>query len=172
VNLSAQTACDPALLDDLARVLELTKAPPELLVLEVTERTAIADMESSAGILEGARDMGVRIALDDFGKGYSSLATLDQLPIGYLKIDKEFVRGIGRRSKDEYLIRAIAGFSRGVGIPIVAEGIETEEQLRWLRNEGIRLGQGYLLAAPASADAVLAAADPAGTVSAVDAATI
>lgn len=161
VNLSAQTASDPELLDDLARVLELTQAPPELLVLEVTERSAIADMESSAGILEGARDMGLRVALDDFGKGYSSLATLDRLPIGYLKIDQEFVRGIGRGSKDEYLIRAIAGFSRGVRIPIVAEGIETEQQLRWLRNEGIALGQGYLLAVPQPADRVLAAEDAA-----------
>lgn len=157
VNLSAQTASDPELLDDLARVLEVTSAPPERLVLEVTERSAIADMESSAGILEGAREMGLRVALDDFGKGYSSLATLDQLPIGYLKIDQEFVRGIGRRSKDEYLIRAIAGFSRGVSIPIVAEGIETEEQLRWLRSEGIPLGQGYLLAVPQPADRVLTA---------------
>ena len=160
VNLSAQTASDSDLLTDLARVLEQTSAPPGLLVLEVTERSAIADMESSAGILEGARDMGVRVALDDFGKGYSSLATLDQLPIGYLKIDQEFVRGIGKRSKDEYLIRAIAGFSRGVGIPIVAEGIETEEQLQWLRAEGIRLGQGFLLATPAAPEAVVANEPP------------
>ncbi|MEJ2292683.1 MAG: EAL domain-containing protein [Deinococcales bacterium] len=163
VNLSAQTVSDSDLLADLARVLESTAAPPGLLVLEVTERSAIADMESSAGILEGARDMGVRVALDDFGKGYSSLATLDQLPIGYLKIDQEFVRGIGKRSKDEYLIRAIAGFSRGVGIPIVAEGIETDEQLQWLRSEGIRLGQGFLLAAPAAPDAVVANEPPPST---------
>lgn len=161
-NVSAQTAVDRTLLDDLARVLDGTGAPPELLVLEVTERSAIADMESSAGILEAARDMGVRVALDDFGKGYSSLTSLDRLPIGYLKVDQDFVRGIGRRSKDEYLIRAVAGFSRGVGIPIVAEGIETEEQLRWLRGEGIQLGQGFLLARPGTAEAVLAGRGPDG----------
>lgn len=154
VNLSAQTVGDPDLLTDLATALGGSSAPPDRLVLEVTERTAIADMESSAGILEGARASGVRVALDDFGKGYSSLATLDRLPIGYLKIDQEFVRGIGQHPKDEYLIRAIAGFSRGVGIPIVAEGIETDEQLQWLRREGIRLGQGYLLARPGPAEAV------------------
>ena len=171
VNLSAQTASDPELLDDLARVLEVTAAPPELLVLEVTERSAITDMESSAGILEGARNMGLRVALDDFGKGYSSLATLDRLPIGYLKIDQQFVRGIGRRSKDEYLIRAIAGFSRGVGIPIVAEGIETEEQLNWLRSEGIPLGQGYLLAVPQLPDTIFAAEASRDAADAADAAT-
>lgn len=152
VNLSAQTATDPGLLEDLERVLEATSAPPERLLLEVTERSAIDDMESSASILDAARAMGVRVALDDFGKGYSSLATLDRLPIGYLKIDQDFVKGIGRRPKDEYLIRAIAGFARGIGIPIVAEGIETPQQLRWLRREGIRLGQGYLLARPVIAD--------------------
>jgi len=101
--------------------------------------------------------MGVQIALDDFSKGYSSLATLDRLPIGYLKIDQDFVKGIGERSKDEHLIRAIAGFSRGIGIPIIAEGIETPEQLGWLRREGIRLGQGYLLARPSSAEALIVA---------------
>ncbi|HKI58988.1 MAG TPA: EAL domain-containing protein [Trueperaceae bacterium] len=157
VNLSAQTTMDRGLLDDLARTLEHTAAPPEYLLLEVTERSAIDDMESSANVLEGARSMGVQIALDDFGKGYSSLATLDRLPIGYLKIDQDFVKGIGERSKDEHLIRAIAGFSRGIGIPIIAEGIETPEQLGWLRREGIRLGQGYLLARPSSAEALIVA---------------
>lgn len=159
VNLSAQTTMDRGLLDDLARALEDTAAPPEYLLLEVTERSAIDDMESSANILESARSMGVRIALDDFGKGYSSLATLDRLPIGYLKIDQDFVKGIGQRSKDEHLIRAIAGFSRGIGIPIVAEGIETQEQLRWLRREGVRLGQGYLLARPSPAALIEAERD-------------
>jgi len=160
VNLSAQTAMDHGLLDDLARTLATTGAPADHLLLEVTERSAIDDMESSANILQGARDMGVQVALDDFGKGYSSLATLDRLPIGYLKIDQDFVKGIGERPKDEHLIRAIAGFSRGIGIPIVAEGIETEAQLRWLRAEGIRLGQGYLLARPSPAEALAGAEGP------------
>lgn len=148
VNLSAQTVSDPGLTEHLVRLLERTGAPPEQLVLEVTERIAIEDIESSAGILERVRAMGVRIALDDFGKGYSSLGTLDRLPIGYLKIDAGFVRGIGRHSKEEHLIRAIAGFSRGIGIPLVAEGIEDEEQRAWLLHEGVRYGQGYLLARP------------------------
>lgn len=148
VNLSAQTVSDPGLPEHLAALLERTGAPPEQLVLEVTERIAIDDIESSAGILERVRAMGVRIALDDFGKGYSSLGTLDRLPIGYLKIDAGFVRGIGRKAKEEHLIRAIAGFSRGIGIPLVAEGIEDEEQRAWLLSEGVRYGQGYLLARP------------------------
>lgn len=148
VNLSAQTVSDPGLPEHLVGLLERTGAPPEQLVLEVTERIAIDDIESSAGILERVRAMGVRIALDDFGKGYSSLGTLDRLPIGYLKIDAGFVRGIGRQGKEEHLIRAIAGFSRGIGIPLVAEGIEDEEQREWLLAEGVHYGQGYLLARP------------------------
>ena len=161
VNLSPQSAADPGLLEDLGSILAGTGAPPERLVLEVTERTAIADLEGSAGILEGARIMGLQIALDDFGTGYSSLATLDRLPISFIKIDQAFVHGIGRTPKDEHLIRAIAGFSRGMGIPIVAEGIETAAQQTWLQDEGIRLGQGYLLARPGAAAAVLDARQPA-----------
>lgn len=154
VNLSAQTVSDPSLLSDLEAVLRGTGAPPDHLILEVTERTALQDLESLAGVLDGVRALGIHIALDDFGTGYSSLATLERLPISYLKIDQSFIHGIGRTPKDEYLIRAIAGFSRGMGIPIVAEGIETHEQRQWLVDEGVQLGQGYLLALPGPASAV------------------
>ena len=166
VNLSGQTATDPTLLDDLDAALLATGAPPDLLVLEVTERSAIADMESSAGILHGARDRGVQVALDDFGTGYSSLANLERLPVGYIKIDKGFVSGIGHFAKDEHLIRAITGFSRGMGIPIVAEGIERIDQLEWLRREGVPYGQGFLLARPSDAGLVMEGA-PSGSLGVV-----
>jgi EAL domain-containing protein (putative c-di-GMP-specific phosphodiesterase class I) len=129
-------------------------APANQLVLEVTERTALEDIESSAGILQRIRDTGVHIALDDFGKGYSSLGTLDRLPISFLKIDAGFTRGIGSIAKDEHLIKAITLFTKGIGMPFVAEGIENETQRAWLMKEGVRLGQGYLLARPTPADEV------------------
>src|SRR5690606_9838878 len=116
--------------------------------------SALYDIESSAGILERVRETGVRIALDDFGRGYSSLGTLDNLPITFLKLDAGFTRGIGVAPKDEHLIRAINIFAKGMGIPFVIEGIETEDQRQWLIDEGVRFGQGYLFARPVAATEV------------------
>ncbi|HET8985070.1 MAG TPA: bifunctional diguanylate cyclase/phosphodiesterase, partial [Trueperaceae bacterium] len=151
VNVSAQTVSDLQLPDTLMEILREAGAPANQLVLEVTERTALEDIESSAGILQRIRDTGVHIALDDFGKGYSSLGTLDRLPISFLKIDAGFTRGIGSIAKDEHLIKAITLFTKGIGMPFVAEGIENETQRAWLMKEGVRLGQGYLLARPSPA---------------------
>ena len=154
VNVSAQTVSDLELPDTIMEIIRETGAPAHQLVLEVTERTALEDIESSAGILERVRETGVNIALDDFGKGYSSLGTLDRLPISFLKIDAGFTRGIGTVAKDEHLIKAITLFTKGIGMPFVAEGIENETQRAWLMQEGVRLGQGYLLARPAAASKV------------------
>lgn len=154
VNVSAQTVSDLRLPDTLIELLNQTGAPANQVVLEVTERTALEDIESSAGILQRIRDTGVHIALDDFGKGYSSLGTLDRLPISFLKIDAGFTRGIGSIAKDEHLIKALTLFTNGIGMPFVAEGIENETQRAWLMSEGVKLGQGYLLARPTPADEV------------------
>ncbi|HZJ08586.1 MAG TPA: bifunctional diguanylate cyclase/phosphodiesterase [Trueperaceae bacterium] len=163
VNLSAQSVSDNALPEQIAELLRETGAPPEKLVLEITERSALYDIESSAGILERIRETGVRIALDDFGRGYSSLGTLENLPITFLKLDAGFTRGIGIAPKDEHLIRAINIFAKGMGIPFVTEGIENEEQRRWLINEGVRYGQGFLFARPVTAaDVILPFASGAG----------
>lgn len=164
VNLSAQSVSDSSLPEQIADLLQETGAPADRLVLEITERSALYDIESSAGILERVRETGVRIALDDFGRGYSSLGTLDNLPITFLKLDAGFTRGIGVASKDEHLIRAINIFAKGMGIPFVTEGIETEEQRRWLVEEGVRYGQGYLFARPVPAtDVILPFPSGAGT---------
>src|SRR5690606_21184644 len=144
VNLSAQSVSDSTLPEQVAELLAQTGAPAERLVLEITERSALYDIESSAGILERVRETGVRIALDDFGRGYSSLGTLEDLPITFLKLDAGFTRGIGIASKDEHLIRAISIFAKGVGIPFVIEGVETEDQRQWLLAEGVQYGQGFL----------------------------
>lgn len=155
VNLSAQSVSDSSLPEQIAELLQETGAPPERLVLEITERSALYDIESSAGILERVRETGVRIALDDFGRGYSSLGTLEDLPITFLKLDGGFTRGIGIAAKDEHLIRAINIFAKGMGIPFVIEGIENERQRSWLVNEGVRYGQGFLFARPVSAADVI-----------------
>lgn len=152
VNMAAQTLSDPTLPAYIESLLAETGAPPELLVLEVTERTALDDFESSAGVLRSLRETGVGIALDDFGRGYSSLATLDRLPISFLKLDASFTRGIGSSLKDEYLLRAVKLFTKGIGIPFVAEGIETESQRTWLIQQGVRFGQGHLFSRPTSCE--------------------
>ncbi|MBX3144734.1 MAG: EAL domain-containing protein [Trueperaceae bacterium] len=162
VNLSAQSVSDPELPTRVRRLLEASQAPANQLILEITERSALEDYESSAGILTQLEALGVRIALDDFGTGHSSLSTLDRLPISSLKIDASFVRGIGRRNKDEHLIRALVEFSRGIDMPLVAEGIESEAQRSWLLAAGVEYGQGFLLAQVATAAQALSASS-AGT---------
>ena len=154
VNLSAQSVSDNSLPEQIEALLRDSGAPADQLVLEITERSALYDIESSAGILERVRETGVRIALDDFGRGYSSLGTLEDLPITFLKLDAGFTRGIGIASKDEHLIRAINIFAKGVGIPFVIEGVETEEQRQWLLAEGVQYGQGFLFARPLPAGEV------------------
>jgi diguanylate cyclase (GGDEF)-like protein len=155
VNMAAQTLSDPTLPRYIEELLQETGAPADLLVLEVTERTALEDYDSSAGVLKSLRETGVGVALDDFGRGYSSLATLDQLPISFLKLDAGFTRGIGTSLKDEYLMRAVKLFTKGIGMPFVAEGIETEAQRTWLIQQGIRFGQGYLFSRPTACENIV-----------------
>src|SRR5690606_15587159 len=88
-------------------------------------------------------------------RGYSSLATLDRLPISFLKLDAGFTRGIGTSLKDEYLMRAVKLFTKGIGMPFVAEGIETEAQRTWLIQQGIRFGQGYLFSRPTACENIV-----------------
>ncbi len=155
VNAAAQTLSDPSLPAYIATLLEETGAPADRLVLEVTERTALDDYDQSAGVLERIRQTGVSIALDDFGRGYSSLTTLDRLPISFLKLDASFTRGIGTSLKDEHLLRAVKIFTNGIGTPFVVEGIETEDQRAWLISQGVRFGQGFLFSRPTASENIL-----------------
>lgn len=155
VNTAAQTLSDHTLPAYIEQLLEETGAPADKLVLEVTERTALDDYGQSAGVLERVRETGVGIALDDFGRGYSSLTTLDRLPISFLKLDASFTQGIGNSLKDEHLLRAVKIFTKGIGTPFVAEGIETESQRAWLISQGVRFGQGFLFSRPTASENIL-----------------
>ncbi len=150
VNMAAQTLSDPGLPAYIEELVAETAAPLQRLILEVTERTALEDFEASAGVLHRLRDTGIGIALDDFGRGHSSLSTLDHYPISFLKLDASFTRGIGNSPKDEHLLRAVKLFTKGIGIPFVVEGIETDAQRAWLIQEGVRYGQGYFFSRPTS----------------------
>lgn len=125
--------------------------PADCLSLEITEGTLMRDAEESEGLLGRLRELGVGISVDDFGTGYSSLAYLKRFPLSSLKIDRSFVAELERDGNDMAIVSVIAGLARELGLDVVAEGVETEAQLRILADKGCAYVQGYLLGRPVSA---------------------
>ena len=123
-----------------------------LLELEITESALMQDADAAKPILEGLKDLGVRIAIDDFGTGYSSLSYLRRFPIDVVKIDRSFVRDIVHDFKDASLVYAILKMCNSLKLEVVAEGVETEEQLKLLTEHGCDTIQGFLCGRPAPAD--------------------
>jgi predicted signal transduction protein with EAL and GGDEF domain len=128
--------------------LEKTMLPPPLLQLEVTETSLINDAAKISPALEGLRELGVRIAIDDFGGGTSSLAFLSALPIDVIKIDRLFIEGLVDRSHDRAIVAAVISLAQELDLSVIAEGVETERQHAELRELGCRYGQGFLYARP------------------------
>ncbi len=126
-----------------------TGLPPSRLELEITEGILLGDFAHIVGMLRRIKAMGVRIAMDDFGTGYSSLSYLQAFPFDKIKIDKSFVQSIGRTEQATTIIRAVIGLCRGLGIPVIAEGVETEEQRSFLAQEHCPEIQGYIIGRPA-----------------------
>jgi diguanylate cyclase (GGDEF)-like protein len=151
VNISARTLLDDMLLSVVKEVLATEKLDPSQLVLELTESAAMTDPDASFARLRALALLGVDIAIDDFGMGYSSLAYLKRLPARHLKIDRSFTSGIGEHSRDEELIELVLQLAAKWNLEIIAEGVETEEQLDWLRDKGCELGQGYHFGRPTRA---------------------
>jgi EAL domain-containing protein (putative c-di-GMP-specific phosphodiesterase class I) len=118
------------------------------LELEITERVLLDDGVAGFGTLTKLRDLGVRIAMDDFGSGYSSLSYLQKFPFDTIKIDRSFVGAIERRSEAQAIVRAVVGLGRSLGIRTCAEGVETAEELAFLKSEGCDEVQGYYLGRP------------------------
>jgi diguanylate cyclase (GGDEF)-like protein/PAS domain S-box-containing protein len=154
VNLSGSEFEDPSLVGRVSEVLDAHGLDPGDLELEITERVAVQQHRSARDNLDRLRAMGVRIAIDDFGTGYSMLASLRQFPGDKLKIDKSFVQEIADIEDRAPLVAAIVAMGHGLGLEVVAEGVETEEQLAVLRRLGCDGAQGYLLGRPAEAAAV------------------
>jgi diguanylate cyclase len=122
------------------------------LTLELTEESLVRDIELASAQLERLREEGVRIAVDDFGTGYSSLAYLKALPLDYLKLDKGMTPDIGGTGKDRIVLRAIIAMGKALGLKVIAEGVESENELAMLRAEGCDYFQGFLRSPPLSAD--------------------
>ncbi|MCG8428602.1 MAG: EAL domain-containing protein, partial [Chromatiales bacterium] len=154
VNLSTRQLHDPDLLSDIQTTLNTTGLPPSLLELEITETMVIEDMDTVIEKLNAIREMGVNLSVDDFGSGYSSLIYLKRLPVSTVKIDRSFVEDVPGDADDENLIQAIISMSHTLNLNVVAEGVETLEQLEFLRNNDCDEIQGYLLAKPDSAEKV------------------
>ncbi|MCX7601660.1 MAG: EAL domain-containing protein [Meiothermus sp.] len=148
VNLSAQTLQDPALPHYIQALLETHGIPAPSLTLEITETVLLQNLERARLILQELHGLGVKIAIDDFGSGYASLAYLRHLPVHRIKLDRSLIRQIGLGLEDERLVRALIQFGHNLGMEVLAEGIETPEQLEWLRAAGCDLVQGYLLGQP------------------------
>jgi EAL domain-containing protein (putative c-di-GMP-specific phosphodiesterase class I) len=132
-------------------ILDRTGLDPRLLVLEITE-SLVQDADASLSTLDQLRRCGVQLALDDFGTGYSSLSYLRSLPLDILKIAKPFVEGMARGKQENSFVRMIVDLARALDLRVVAEGIESADELDALRELGCELGQGFYLAAPLAAD--------------------
>jgi EAL domain-containing protein (putative c-di-GMP-specific phosphodiesterase class I) len=156
VNVSARQLAEPGLAETVKAALIASGLPPERLVLEVTESVVLEDGDRSVAALQALRDIGVGVSLDDFGTGYCSLSYLRRLPIDSLKIDRSFVRGLGHEADDDSIVTSVIDLARSLGVSVVAEGVETEQQLAGLRARGCDTMQGFLFAKPGPPEAVAA----------------
>lgn len=148
VNVSARQLNEASLVDDFAAILSETSADPARLLLEITETSLMADVETNLRILRRLAELGLRVAVDDFGTGYSSLAQLTRLPVNVLKIDRAFVDGLEKSEESRTIIRAVIGIGRSLGLKLVAEGVETGTQMRELCTYGCDMIQGYYFHRP------------------------
>jgi len=148
VNLSAKQFQQRNLVEMIEKVLDETGMDPTLLELEITESTAMLDVDFTVKVLKRLKDMGIRISLDDFGTGYSSLNYLKILPIDSLKIDKSFVHDLTSSPSEEAIAKSVINLAHKLNLLVVAEGVETKDQLELLKNHMCDKVQGYLLSKP------------------------
>src|SRR6185503_13723537 len=148
VNLSVKQFNQPGLVENIANLLNEFKLPPRCLKLEITESVFSDNIEAAVGLLTQLRELGVQLSIDDFGTGYSSLSYLQRFPIDTLKIDRSFVMQMMENEENLAIIRTIVALAQTLGMDVVAEGVETEDQLKLLRKLECENGQGYLFSTP------------------------
>ena len=167
VNVSARQLCQPHLPDFVLRCLQRHAIPPGLLELEVTESCCIDDMAQATQGLRRLRALGLAISLDDYGTGHAGLSHVRMLPIHTIKIDRSFIADLGSSGSDAVIVASTIAMARGLGLQVLAEGVENGEQLAQLRRLGCPQVQGFYLHRPApvaEVAALLAAGAPAGRV--------
>ena len=148
VNLSTRDLIDVSLPEEIAGLLDEARVPPHLLELEITESVIMADPMRARGVVTRLREMGVKVAIDDFGSGYSSLGYLKSLPVNDLKIDKSFVINMMEDSGDLVIVQSTIELAHNLGLTVIAEGVESDETWRRLRALGCDVAQGWLIGRP------------------------
>jgi diguanylate cyclase (GGDEF)-like protein len=154
VNLSARQLRQPDLVARVTQTLTQTGLRPHQLRLEITESSMVHDPNSAVATLQSLRDLGVHLAVDDFGTGFATLSSLKRLPVDCLKIDRSFVAGLGQDAQDTAIVHAVIAFAKMLGLRVTGEGIETAGQFEQLRALGCDYGQGYYFARPLPGDGV------------------
>ena len=155
VNLSARQFSDEKLIELVSSTLTRYQLDPALLELEITESFIMHNAAHAARVLAQLKDMGVHVAMDDFGTGYSSLACLKRFPIDAIKIDRSFIQGLPADADDATLTKAIIAMVHSLRLRIVAEGVETREQVEFLSRHGCDEIQGYYFSQPLAIDALV-----------------
>jgi EAL domain-containing protein (putative c-di-GMP-specific phosphodiesterase class I) len=156
VNLSGLQFRRAGLIETVAGALERSGLPPHLLELELTESILLQDVENTLDTVRQLKALGVRLSIDDFGTGYSSLSYLKRFAVDRLKIDRSFVHDVNTDPDSAAIVRAVIQLARSLRLGIIAEGVETEAQLAFLRDEGCEDVQGYLLSRPLAPTALKA----------------
>jgi EAL domain-containing protein (putative c-di-GMP-specific phosphodiesterase class I) len=154
VNICSRDLTRTGLASHVNKVLQRHQATPASLTLELTETMLMGRLDFALRTMASLRASGVRFSIDDFGTGYSSLSYLGRLPIDSLKIDRSFVIAMHESRQNLEIVRAMLTLGRTLGHKVIAEGVETEDQLAMLRELGVHEGQGYLLARPMAADQI------------------
>jgi EAL domain-containing protein (putative c-di-GMP-specific phosphodiesterase class I) len=149
VNASSRELADPDLVPSVARTLRECRLDPGSLRIEVTESSIVEDQDAAAATLRRLQEIGVSLEIDDFGTGYSSLGRLHEYPFSTVKIDRSFVKDLETDPESLQLVETILRLAEGLGLGVVAEGIETREQLAKLTSLGCGYGQGYYFSRPA-----------------------
>jgi EAL domain-containing protein (putative c-di-GMP-specific phosphodiesterase class I) len=158
VNLSTTQFTDGSIVKDLASILDFHGLEPWRIILEVTESVFMHDADRAVSTMESLGRLGVALALDDFGQGYSSLSYLKRLPLQIVKIDRSFVDGLAASTADQAIVRAVVTLAGELGMSVVAEGVETIEQRDQVRRLGCQSMQGYLFSRPVPPEEIAALA--------------
>lgn len=152
VNISAENLKNQQLITSLKEIWRAHQLPPNSLSLEVTESAVVSDPESAIKMLCEIREQGIKLSIDDYGTGYSSLAQLKQMPVSELKIDRSFVDKVHLNNDDQIIVRSTIRMAHDMGLTVVAEGIEDQDTLSWLEEHDCDLAQGYFISRPQPAN--------------------
>jgi EAL domain-containing protein (putative c-di-GMP-specific phosphodiesterase class I) len=150
VNLSARQVSQSDLVNQIRNALEKSQLDPSCLKLEITESVVMENTEAATTVFKQLRALGVQLSIDDFGTGYSSLSYLHRFPVNYLKIDRSFVSRMTETNDNAEIVKTIATLAHNLGMQVIAEGVESEQQNEQLRALGCEYGQGYLFSKPVS----------------------